>query len=192
MSLILKPETRVMLDTTVLCSSILTDGLNLKLLRAARAGRYQAVISSICLFEFRRYALEGIKQGKNSFQFTDSYFEKFMELVVFPALRGQPVSESLVSRHSYEVVKMADHRTPIGDMLYELTLMTQEQVVFILEDNNMTKPLSEFDLQDAHVWTTAVATECEYIVTSNKRKFPETIGNIERIHPIDFAKLIGI
>ncbi|MDQ0221122.1 hypothetical protein ELQ35_01775 [Peribacillus cavernae] len=116
------------------------------MLKAARAGWYQAVISSVCLFEFRRHALEGIKQSKNFFQFTDSDFEKFMELVVFPALRGQPVSESLVSRHSYEVVKMADYRTPIGDMLYGLTQMTQEQVAFILEDNNMTKPLSEFDL----------------------------------------------
>ncbi|UTR10170.1 PIN domain-containing protein [Evansella sp. LMS18] len=52
----------------------------------------------------------------------------------------------------------------------------------------MSIPLKRFDQEDFHVWSTAIQQECNYIITSNTRRFPAAIGRIERIHPTDFYR----
>ncbi|UOE94106.1 PIN domain-containing protein [Alkalihalobacillus sp. LMS39] len=60
---------------------------------------------------------------------------------------------------------------------------TAEEISSSLE---MSEPLSRFDQDDFHVWITAIQEECDYILTSNHRRFPSEIGSIKRIHPSDF------
>lgn len=40
---------KAMIDTTVLCGALLTDGVNRQLLKVARLGIYQPVTSNVCL-----------------------------------------------------------------------------------------------------------------------------------------------
>ncbi|WP_156942528.1 hypothetical protein [Alkalihalobacterium bogoriense] len=46
--------------------------------------------------------------------------------------------------------------------------------------------LLRFDRDDFRVWLTPIQEECDYILTSNHRRFPSEIGSIKRIHPSDF------
>ncbi|WP_157185143.1 PIN domain-containing protein [Paenisporosarcina sp. TG20] len=50
---------KALIDTTVLCGAILTDGVNRNLLKVARLGVYQPIISNVCLLEFVRNASKG-------------------------------------------------------------------------------------------------------------------------------------
>ncbi|GGN61508.1 PIN domain-containing protein [Oceanobacillus indicireducens] len=50
----------------------------------------------------------------------------------------------------------------------------------------MSEPLHRFDQDDFHVWITVIQEKCDYIVTTNTRRFPSQIGNIQRNHPGDF------
>lgn len=54
----------------------------------------------------------------------------------------------------------------------------------------MQEPLREFDEQDVHVWVTAIQENCSFIVTNNTKRFPKSIGDIQRIKPGDFYHLI--
>lgn len=64
---------KALLDTTILCGALLTNGVNRQLLRSAQLGSYQAVISNVCLLEFLRNAAEGMgnKRKKKVFELGD-------------------------------------------------------------------------------------------------------------------------
>lgn len=94
-----------MLDTTVLCGALLTNGANRKLLKMARAGIYQPVISNVCLLEFLRNASKGLGKGDKKRAFDWPEIEGFLNGFVFPALQEEEVTNSVVSRTSYEVIK---------------------------------------------------------------------------------------
>nr|WP_308462044.1 PIN domain-containing protein [Planococcus sp. CP5-4] len=54
------------------------------------------------------------------------------------------------------------------------------------EKQEMSEPLSKFDQDDFHVWVTALQENCNFILTSNHRRFPAEIGETKRIHPVRF------
>lgn len=58
------PLPKVFIDTTVLCGALRTDGVNRKILKAARfPNLYVPVVSKVCLFEFVRNAANGLGKG---------------------------------------------------------------------------------------------------------------------------------
>ncbi|MFS8652895.1 MAG: hypothetical protein FWJ66_13460 [Caldibacillus sp.] len=77
----------------------------------------------------------------------------------------------------------------IGQALVEISGITTEEAVRIVEDAGLQDPLSKYDEQDVHVWVTAIQQKCEYIVTNNTKRFPDSIGNIKRIKPGTFYNL---
>lgn len=109
-----------------------------------------------------------------------------MEHYVFPALQGQPVSNSVVSRDSYDVVKQVTHTTTIGEALVSIAGIGNDTASAIVQQQEMQIPLHKFDIQDFHVWSTAINTNCDVIETSNSKKFPSQIGSIKRVHPADY------
>jgi hypothetical protein len=186
-SILITPK--ALLDTTVLCGAFLTDGVNNQILHAARLGFYQPVISNVCLMEFVRNAAKGMGNKKKKV-FDWETIDSFLNQFVFPALQNEEVTNSVVSRDSYEVIKMLT-KVPsisIGDALLKISSCTTDQAQEIIRQYDMQPPLERFDIQDFHVWTTAIETQCHYIVTRNTKRFPSRIGSIVRIDPIDFIE----
>jgi predicted nucleic acid-binding protein len=177
-----------MLDTTVLCGALLTNGVNYKLLKAASIGIYQPVISNVCLLEFIRNASNGFKVKGMVKSFDWDTIDSFLEGLIFPALQEEEATNSVVSRNSYEVIKRLTKRPhiSIGQALIEIVDLTDEQVRQIIQQQRMKLPLEQYDDKDCHVWSTALKTGCQYIVTRNTDRFPEQIGPILRIDPVDF------
>ncbi|WP_019413116.1 hypothetical protein [Paenisporosarcina sp. TG20] len=125
---------------------------------------------------------------KNPKVFDWETIEYFLECFVFPALQGLEVTNSTVSRSSYDVIKKLTKRSSIsiGDVLLEIVDCTDKQAEDIIQEHGMRLPLEDFDIHDFLVWATAIKAECEYIVTRNTNRFPARIGSIIRIDPLDF------
>jgi hypothetical protein len=193
---------KAMLDTTVLCGALLSPGgINRRLLEFARVSVfYTPVLSNVCMLEFLRNAITGLgKKGGNKRVFSYEEIETFLDVNVYPILDKYPVINSAYSRNSYEIVKECTTTAKIGDVLTKLTELddtTAEAMALgnlqIGKNDDMEQPLHKFDLQDFHVWATAIGTRCDYIVTSNTRRFPENIGTIKRISPLDFYNFFAV
>lgn len=152
---------KAMIDTTVLCGALLTDGVNRQLLKVARLGIYQPVISNVCLLEFVRNALKGLGSKNNKKVFNWETIDSFLNLFVFPALQGQEVTNSVVSRNSYDIIKLLTKSasTSIGNALLEISACSDEQARAIAQQHGMQLPLEQFDIYDFHVWATAIDHE---------------------------------
>ncbi|MBM7571885.1 PIN domain-containing protein [Aquibacillus albus] len=175
---------KIFIDTTVLCGALRVDGANRQLLTAARNPHlYRPVISRVCLFEFVRNASQGLGKGNKRVVYTQQEIEGFMNHFLSPIFNHYmelPVN-SLVGRYNVETI-MREHR-PIGDVLVELSGCSHETAKEIASSQEMSEPLRRYDQDDFHVWITAIHEECDYILTTNHRRFPSQIGKIQRIHP---------
>ncbi|GAB1786103.1 PIN domain-containing protein [Priestia megaterium] len=183
---------KALLDTTVFISAIISPGVSIALLNAAMASRFQPVISNVCMWEFIRHASRGIKVGKTTISLTWDEIVDFLDYYVFPALQDQEITNSTVSRENFELIRLLTETTTLEQAIHALSSVSKEQAAALLEREESKVPLYRYDINDAHVWMTAIETKCDFIVTSNSNKFPEYIGNIRRIHPVEFAKLIDV
>ncbi|MFZ3588889.1 PIN domain-containing protein [Bacillus sp. DJP31] len=183
---------KVFIDTTVLCGALRVDGINRRILRAARFPfLYRPIISRVCLFEFVRNAAQGLGNGNNRVIYNQEEIEMFLHEFLSPILdqySNLPVN-SLIGRYSVETI-IREHR-PIGEVLVDLSGCDHNRANQIVSTLEMSEPLRRFDQDDFHVWITAIQEECEYILTTNKRRFPSAIGNIKRIHPRDFYEQLS-
>ncbi|HEU5138458.1 MAG TPA: PIN domain-containing protein [Bacillales bacterium] len=186
-SISFSPPPKVFLDTTVLCGALRKpEGLQSDLLEfAGTSVILQPIISQVCLLEFYRNALNGL----GNLIYSDQEIRLFLNEYIDPILDGVSPVNSVVGRYSIETI-LRENR-PIGEVLIELSGCTSEQARQIVEQQEMSEPLHQFDQNDFHVWVTAIQADCRYIVTSNTHRFPAKIGSIERIHPLDFYKLVS-
>ena len=177
----------VFIDTTVLCGALRSDGINRKILQATRFPHlFQPVFSKVCLFEFVRNAFEGLGKRKKKVIYSADDIEGFFQAFLNPLFEhyeGLPVN-SILGRYSVETI-LREHLA-IGDVLIELSKCDPDTAQSIVETQEMSEPLSKFDQDDFHVWVTAIRKNCNFILTSNHRRFPAEIGKIKRIHPIHF------
>lgn len=186
MSLTFNPSDppKVFLDTTVLCGAIRQNGVNRKLLQLARLPQlYKPVISRVCLFEFVRNATNGLGRGDKMVTYEEDEIKGFLDKFLNPIFEHYselPVN-SIVGRYNVETI-VRENR-PIGEVLTELSDCPDETAKQIAATQEMGEPLHRFDQDDFHVWVTAIQQECDYIATTNSRRFPAEIGGIKRIHP---------
>lgn len=177
---------KIFLDTTVLCGALRTNGINRKILElSASTIFFKPVVSRVCLMEFYRRALFDGLSGKT---YTFELVSEFLEHFVYPVLEINPPVNSLVGRESFEVV--VRNRRPIGEVLVELSGCTSDEAMRIILQQQMQEPLHHFDENDFHIWVTAIIESCNYIITNNTKRFPEKIGEINRIKPGEFYNLI--
>lgn len=113
---------KVFIDTTVLCGALRVDGVNRKILKAARFPHlFRPVVSRVCLFEFVRNASQGIGKGEKRVVYNQQEIEAFLNEFLDPIFQYYtkiPVN-SLVGRYSVETV-IRENR-PIGEVLVELS-----------------------------------------------------------------------
>ncbi|MBL4952044.1 PIN domain-containing protein [Neobacillus sp. YIM B02564] len=179
---------KVLIDTTVLCGAIRMSGVNRTILQSAQLkGLFQPVFSKVGLFEFLyKTTVDGLGRGNKKVIYEWGEAEEFLDLFVYPLLKQYstiPVN-SIVGRYTVEAY-IKGHR-PIGEVLVELSGCDEETARKIVANQEMKEPLQHFDPKDFYVWVTAIQEECDYILTSNHRRFPSEIGPIKRIHPSDF------
>lgn len=183
---------KVFIDTTVLCGAIRVDGINRKILKAARLPNlFIPIFSRVCLFEFVRNAISGLGKGDKMVQYDEEEIRGFLDIFINPLIEfymDQPVN-SLVGRYSVETIMRENQ--PIGDVLVELSGCDHETARRIATSQEMSEPLYRFDQDDFHVWITAIEQRCNYILTTNHRRFPSEIGTIKRIHPSDFYNYLS-
>ncbi|MFD1031892.1 PIN domain-containing protein [Metaplanococcus flavidus] len=179
---------KVFIDTTVLCGALRQDGINRKILKAARFPHlYVPVVSKVCLFEFVRNAAKGLGQGSSRVEYTHDEIEGFLHeflLPIFQHYNDLPVN-SKVGRYSVETIMREN--LPIGEVLVELSECSLDTAREIIASQEMAEPLNKFNQADFHVWVTAIQRDCDYIMTANHRRFPSKIRKIQRIHPHDFC-----
>ena len=98
---------KVFIDTTVLCGALRQDGVNRKILKAARfPNLYVPVVSKVCLFEFVRNAAKGLGKGSSCVEYTHDEIEGFLHeflLPIFQYYNDLPVN-SKVGRYSVETI----------------------------------------------------------------------------------------
>ncbi|QDI90471.1 PIN domain-containing protein [Salicibibacter halophilus] len=180
-------QPKVFIDTTVLCGALRVDGVNRKILKAARFPHlFQPVLSRICIFEFVRNAIQGLGKGNKIVKYEQQEIEAFIMNFLKPIFDFymELPANSLIGRYSVETI-MREHR-PIGEVLVELSGCNHETARQIASTQEMSEPLHRFDQEDFHVWITAIQESCNYILTTNHRRFPSNIGKIESIHPREF------
>lgn len=178
---------KALLDTTVFCGAILTNGPNASILRLARdKSTFIPIISDVCMLEFYRNASNGI----SDVAFSDREIQQFVHKVVEPLDETHSpnggIVQSLYGR--YPILTILKDGLPLSNALSELPLST-EQAMQIIQDANLQVPLSQYDSNDFHVWATALQHDCDYIVTSNVNRFPATLGRTTRIKPGQFLAL---
>jgi hypothetical protein len=179
------PPPIVLLDTTVLCGAIRTDGVNRQLLKLAASNRdYRPVLSRVCLMEFyKNAAFDGI----GGIVYSEKLIHQFLDLFVYPILENRPAVNSEVGRHHIEIVRR--NGMEIGQALAEISGISTQEAIDLVEAQGLKRPLHLYDEQDVHVWVTAIREKCSYIVSSNTKRFPETIGNIKRLKPGEFYNM---
>lgn len=183
----LNDSPHVLFDTTVLCGAILGPGINRQLLTlAAQTVDYRVVLSRVCLMEFYHNA---VFKGIGNRVYPVEIVEGFLETFVYPILDNEPAVNSQVGRHAFEIVRRLE--SPIGQALAEISDCDTETALNIARDQGLQDPLRKYDENDVHVWVTAIREECKYIVTSNTKRFPKKIGNIEALRPGTFYSMIS-
>jgi|SRR5699024_5103632 len=182
----------IFLDTTVLFGALLTAGVNYKILELARTPiLFIPVISNVCLFEFWRNARNGISTNGKVRVFEQTEIDVFFTTMIYPILEHSPsVLKTIMGRH-LNVSTMIRNNEEIGKILVELSGCSLEKAFDILNEEEMKLPLHHFDENDFHVWITALETNCNFIVSDNKKRFPSNIGKLKRINAIDFFNILS-
>ncbi|MFZ3589170.1 PIN domain-containing protein [Bacillus sp. DJP31] len=175
----------VMFDTTVLCGALITDGVNRQLLRlASQTVDFHPILSKVCLLEFYKKA---VYDGISGMKYKKELVEDFLELFVYPILSNSPAVNSKVGRYHSEIIRRNEMR--IGQALAEISGFSTTNAVSLIEDAGLQDPLRYYDEQEVPVWVTAIHEKCRFIVTSNTKRFPKSIGNIIRVRPGDFFNM---
>lgn len=190
-SLLTSPK--ALLDTTVIVKSLLTEGINRELLMMARTSIFfEPVISNVCMLEFLRNASKGLKTSikLQRTPYTWEEIQSFLNFYIYPILGDQGPVNSAFSRENREVIERFTNVATLRDVLYDLTSLTEDDTRALIESQELDEFLGKFDLQDFHVWATAIETKCDYIITDNINRFPKRIGSIERVTPREFKKTI--
>jgi hypothetical protein len=178
----------VCFDATVLCGAIRKPtGYNFKLLELAAGG---AVLSGfttdVAGMEFVRNALDGLSGVTYDMELIEAFLDHFAPLFNPDNVQPSPIGRALPMQTSL-------HNRPIGEVVYELTGRTREELLAGLAEQLRLRA-GEFDAYDVHLVAAAVTRNADMICTANRAHLPEgpLAGDIEIIGPGRLAAELGI
>ncbi len=174
----------VALDANILCSAILSPkSLNWRVLEhAAKRVPFQGFTTEVAGMEFVRNASEGFKTKGGLKTFDLDEIEEFLD--VFDPLfdpdnvATSPIGRSLTGNHAL-------HDQPLGQVVYQLTGRTREELLDDLESQplvNQGSSVAHFDPFDLHLALAAVEREADYLCTSNTKDY-----SMSHIGPVRIA-----
>ena len=178
----------VCFDATVLCGALRQPaGLNFRLLQLAADGVVvEGFTTEVAGMEFIRNALDGLSGVRYEMDLIEEFLDGFA-----PLFDPDNVAESPIGRSLTEQTWL--HNKPIGEVVYELTGRTREDLLEGLPEQ-LRVVTGEFDANDVHLVTAAAARGADVICSSNRRHLPEgpLAGEIEVFGPGRLAAALGI
>jgi len=162
---------KVLLDTTVLASAILTPiGLGSKIIKLARAETFFIpVISEVIVAEFIAICRRGFKDRSFTEDEIDEFFEGLTPLLNYDSIEKVSIGKKFMANP-------VNQRRPINEVLYELTHKKYEHLIYSSPISN--KLQENIDHEDLHVMVAAIEQDCDVIVTQNVKDFPQPLGKI--------------
>jgi hypothetical protein len=179
---------RTVFDATVLCGALVRPtGQNWRLLAfAAESPVLDGFTTDVAGLEFVRNALDGISGNVYSLHEVEEFLDVFEPLFDPDNVAESPIGRSLLQRTDL-------HNKPIGEVAYELTGRTREDLLADLESQpRLMDP--EFDYADLHIVISAVEHGAEIICSSNRRDLPEgpIVPGIEVMGPGRLSAMLGL
>lgn len=178
----------VCFDATVLCGAIRKPtGYNFKLLElAADDVALSGFTTDVAGFEFVRNALDGLGGVSYEMPQIERFLDHFTPLFNPENVQPSPIGRALPRQATL-------HNRPIGEVVYELTGRTHEQLLADLP-RQFRLVASEFDAFDIHLLAAASERGAELICSANRAHLPEgpLAGGIEVIGPGRLAAELGI
>ncbi len=171
---------RLLLDTNILCASILRPGgLCFKLLTLGLYKVYEPIISEVVVAEFINKCRVGMT--RKNITFTDEQIDMFLE-AISPMLSSENIKKVGIGRGF--MLNPQSYQEPLNHLLYNLTNRTREELIDTVYEKTSKRIMpSQVDLDDLHVMVAAIENKCDYIVTMNVKDFPNEIGSIKVVRP---------
>lgn len=162
-------------------------GYNFKLLELAAEGTLlQGFTTDIAGMEFLRNALDGLSEVSYDMDLIEAFLDHFAPLFNQDNIEPSPIGRALPARASL-------HNRPIGEIVYELTGRTREDLLDGLPQQ-VRLIAGEFDAYDVHLVAAAVARNADVICSANRSHLPEgpLAGDIQVIGPGRLAVSLGV
>lgn len=178
----------VVFDATVLCGALRKPtGYNFKLLELAADGALlQGFTTDIAGTEFVRNALDGLGGVSYDMELIEAFLDHFAPLFNPNNVEPSPIGRALPAQTSL-------HNRPIGEIVYELTGRTREDLLDGLPQQ-LRVLAGEFDAYDVHLVAAVVARDANVICSANRAHLPEgpLAGDLHVIGPGRLAANLGI
>jgi predicted nucleic acid-binding protein len=175
-------------DATVLCGALRKPtGYNFKLLELAADGTLlQGFTTDIAGMEFVRNALDGLGGVSYEMELIEAFLDHFAPLFNPDNIEPSPIGRALP-------VQTSLHNRPIGEIVYELTGRTRDDLLDGLSQQ-LRLLAGEFDAYDIHLVAAAVACNADVICSANRSHLPEgpLAGHLQVIGPGRLAVDLGI
>jgi hypothetical protein len=169
----------VVFDATVLCGALRKPtGYNFKLLELAANGRLlRGFTTDVAGMEFVRNALDGLGGVSYEMELIEAFLDHFAPLFNPDNIEPSPIGRALPAQASL-------HNRPIGEIVYELTGRTREDLLDGLPQQ-LRLIAGEFDAYDLHLVAAAVARNADVICSANRAHLPEgpLAGDLQVIGP---------
>jgi hypothetical protein len=127
--------------------------------------------------EFVRNALDGLGGVSYDMELIDAFLDHFSPLFNPENVEPSPIGRALPAQTSL-------HNRPIGEVIYELTGRTREDLLDGLPQQ-LRLLAGEFDAYDVHLVAAAVARDADVICSANRAHLPEgpLAGDLQVIGP---------
>lgn len=179
---------RVCFDATVLCGALVRPtGQNARLLAfAAESPVLEGFTTDVVGLEFIRNAVGGISGEVYDLAEIEAFLDVFEPLFDPDNVAKAPIGRSLIQRADL-------HNKPLGEVVYELTGRTKEDLLTGLNDQ-VRLVAEEFDYKDLHLVVAAVEQDADVICSSNRADLPEgpIVPSIEVIGPGRLCAVFGL
>ena len=179
---------RVCFDATVLCGALVRPtGQNWRLLAfAAESSLIEGFTTDVAGLEFVRNASNGISGNVYGPDEIEEFLDVFEPLFDPENVAHSPIGRSLIQRTDL-------HNKPIGEVAYELTGRTRDDLLAGVEDQ-VRLIAEEFDYSDLHLVVTAVERHADVICSSNSKDLPEgpIVPGIQVVGPGRLCAMYGI
>ncbi len=178
----------VAFDATVLCGALRKPtGYNFKLLDFAAEGTVlEGFTTDIAGMEFVRNAIDGIGGVSYDMELIEAFLDYFAPVFDPENIESSPIGRALPAQTYL-------HNRPIGEIVYELTGRTREDLLHGLPQQ-LRLLAGEFDAYDVHLVAAAVARDADVIRSANRTHLPEgpLAGDLQVIGPGRLAANLGV
>jgi predicted nucleic acid-binding protein len=174
-----------LLDTTVFCGALVKpDGINMKLLKLGATPLYRPIISQSVIAEFiHKACCDGIGRGPSYRVYSPESIALFLD--AFSALLDH--QQAVLVNHTYKFVSTFPGNTPLWVVISKFADYWPVEAQL---SEKLRIPIKETDLGDFHLFLSAIQSNPDVIVSSNKKDLQVLQDFCTIMTPGEFFKAI--